>query len=46
MKKVFKKSKKTESGAILRIFGTKFGENEFFRKKGLCNFLNIPIIYH
>ena len=41
-----KKSKKPYFGAILGTFSPNFGNNEFSRKKGLCQFLNILIIYH
>ena len=46
MKKFFKKSEKLYFGAILRTFGPNFGKNVFSRKKELCQFLNISIIYH
>ena len=45
MTKFFKKSKKTYFGAILGPFCPNLGKNEFSFKKGLCQFLNIPIIY-
>ena len=44
MKKFFKKS---YFGAILGPYCPNLGKNEFSRKKkGLCPFLDIPIIYH
>ena len=47
MTKFFKKSKKPFLGAILGPFCPNFGKNEFsFLKKKLCQFLNIPVIYH
>ena len=46
MTKFFKKSKKPYFGAILGPFFQDLGKNEFSWKKGLCQFLNIPIIYH
>ena len=42
MKKVFKKSKKPYFGTSLDTLG----KNEFSWEKGLCQFLDIPIIYH
>ena len=39
IKKFFKKFKKSYFGAILGI-------NNFLWKKALCQFLNIPIMYH
>ena len=42
----FSKIPKTLFWAIFSFFCQNFGENEFSRKKGLCQFLNIPIIYH
>ena len=44
--KFFKKSKKTYFGAILGLFSLNLGKNEFCWKKGLCQFLNIPLIYY
>ena len=44
--KIFKKSKKSYLGAILGPFFLNFGKNEFPLKKGLCQFLNISVIYH
>ena len=46
MTKFFKKSKKPYFGAILDSFCPGMGEKEFPWKKGLGQFLNIPIIYH
>ena len=43
MKKCLKKSKKSYFRAILPKFGQKW---IFLEKKGLCQFLNIPIIFH
>ena len=45
MSKFFKKTKRTCFGAILGPFSLNLGKNEF-SWKGLCQFLNIPIIYH
>ena len=42
MKKVFKKSKKPYFGTSLDTLG----KNEFSWEKGLCQILDIPIIYH
>ena len=42
----FKKSKNPNFGAILSNFYPNLGKNEFSWKKGLCQFLNILIIYH
>ena len=42
----FKKSKNPNFGAILSNFYPNLGKNEFSWKKGLCQFLNIPVIYH
>ena len=42
MKKVSKKSKKLYFGTSLDTLG----KNEFSWEKGLCQFLDIPIIYH
>ena len=44
--KCFKKSKKPYSWAILDLFCPNLGKNDFFWNKGLCQFLNILIIYH
>ena len=46
MIKFFKKFKKPYFGPILGPFGPNLGKNEFFLKKGSCQFLDIPIIYH
>ena len=46
MTKFFKKCKKPYFGVIWGNFSPSLGENEFSWKKGLCQFLNIPIIYH
>ena len=46
MIKFFKKSNKPYLGAILGPFFPNLGKNEFSWKKGLCQFLDIPIIYH
>ena len=46
MTEFFKKSKKPYSRAILDPLCPNLGKNEFYWKKGLCQFLNIPIIYH
>ena len=43
MTKFFKKS---YFCAILSPFCPNLGKNEFSWKKGLCQFLDIPIIYH
>ena len=40
------KTKDEILGAILGPFPQNFGKNEFYWKKGLCQFLNIPIMYH
>ena len=45
MTKFFKKSKKPYFGAILDFYPN-VGKNKFSWKKWLCQFLNIPIIYH
>ena len=42
----FEKTKKPYFGAILSPFCQNLGKNEFSWKKGLCQFLDIPIIYH
>ena len=44
MTKFFKKSKTPCYGAIFEPFLPNLNENEFSRKKGLCQFLNIQII--
>ena len=41
-----KKSKKPCLGAILGPFRPNLAKNEFSWKKGLSQFLDIPIIYH
>ena len=46
MTKFFKKSKKLWFGGILHPFRPNLDKNEFSWKKGLYQFLNIPIIYH
>ena len=46
MTKFFKKSKKPYFGVILDPFCPNLGKNEFSWKKGLCQFLDIPIIYY
>ena len=47
MTKVFKKNpKRTYFGDILGPFYPNLGKNEFSWKKELCQFLDIPIIYH
>ena len=46
MAKFFKKSKKPYFGTIWGPFCPTLGKNEFSWKKGLCQFLDIPIIYH
>ena len=46
MTKFFKKSKKTYSEAILGLFCPNSGKNDFSWKKGLWQFLDIPIVYH
>ena len=44
---IFQKIKKTTYfGAILNTFCPTLGKNEFSWKKGLCQFLDIPIVYH
>ena len=45
MTKFFKKSKEAYFGAIFGPFFPNLGKNEFSWKTGLCQFLNIPIIY-
>ena len=45
--KLFKKSKKKKySGANLGPFCSNLVKNKFSWEGGLCQFLNIPIIYH
>ena len=44
--KVFQKIQKPYLGAILGPFCPYLGKNEFSWKKGLCQFFDIPIIYH
>ena len=46
MTKFFKKSKKSYFRVIWDKFSPNLGENELSCKKGLCQFLNILIIYH
>ena len=46
MTKYFKKSKKTYFESILGLFCPNLGKNEFSQKTGICQILNIPIIYH
>ena len=49
MTKFFKKSKILfwgHFGPFLPNFGRTLGKNEFSRKKGLRQLLDIPIIYH
>ena len=46
MTKFFKKSNKPHLGAILGPFCQNLGKNKFSWKKRLCQFLDIPIIYH
>ena len=46
MTKFFKKSKNPNFGAILGNFCPNLGKNESSWKKGLCQFLNNPIMYH
>ena len=46
MTKFFKKHRKPYFWAILGTFCRILGKNEFPWKKGLCQFLYIPIIYH
>ena len=41
-----KKFKKPNFGIIFGPLCPNLGKKEFFWKKGLCEFLNIPIIYH
>ena len=42
----FKKSQKPYFGPILGPFDQIWAKNEFFWKKGLCQFFNIRITYH
>ena len=46
MTKFFKKSQKPYFVAILGPFWPNLDKNEFSWKKGLCQFLDILIIYH
>ena len=46
MIKFLKKPKKPHFGAILGPYFPDLGKNEFSWKKVICQFLNIPIIYH
>ena len=46
MRKFFKTSKKLCFGVILSNFCPNLKKNEFSWKKGLCQFLNNPIIFH
>ena len=46
MTKLFKKFKNPYFEVILGPFCSNLGKNEFSWKKGLCQFLNIPIGYH
>ena len=46
MTKFFKKPSKKHFLVIWGKFCPNFGKNEFSWKKGLCQFLNIPITYH
>ena len=46
MTKFFRKCKKSYFGTILSPFSLNLGKNEFSWKNVLCQFLNIPIIYH
>ena len=46
MTKFFKESNKPYLGAILGPFYPNLSKNEFSWKKGLSQFLHIPIIYH
>ena len=46
MTKFFKKFKKSYLEVILGPFSLNLGSNEFPWKKGLCQFLNISIIYY
>ena len=41
-----KNPKRTYFGAILGRFYPNLGKNEFSWKKAICQFLEIPIIYH
>ena len=42
----FKKSKKSYFGVIFGTFCPNLGKKIFSWKKGLCQFLDIPILYH
>ena len=46
MTKFFKKFRKPYFGDILGPFLPNLGKNEISWEKGLCQFLNIPIIHH
>ena len=46
MTTVFKKSKKPYFEVILGLFYPNLGGKKFSWKKGPCQFLNIPVIYH
>ena len=46
MKIFFQKMKKNYFGGHFDLFGSNLGKGKFPWKKGLCQFLNIPIIYH
>ena len=46
MTKFFKKSKKNLFWGHFGPFLPNLGKNEFSWKKELCQFLDIPIIYH
>ena len=46
MTKFFKKSQKPYFGAILGPLCPNLGKNEFSWKRWLCQFLDIPIMYH
>ena len=46
MTKCFEETKKNPFWVILGPFCPNLGKNEFFWKKELCRFLNIPIMYH
>ena len=44
--KIFEKTKKKIFRGHFRLFLPKFGQKWIFLEKNLCQFLNIPIIYH
>ena len=46
MTKLFKKSKKPYFGGHFGPFLPNLGNKAFSKKKGPCQFLHIPIIYH